>query len=99
MAGLQEALNVKEQIIREYLRSPADWKGSAPPEAISLALNIVGVGVGWLALEQGFETENWVVRVYVARKLPPKMLDELLLPHDRQGVRIDVVESGKFRAM
>ena len=60
--------------------------------------NVVGVGVGYKESE-GRLTDELAVTINVARKVPVAQLAESdLVPRDLDGVRTDVVETGRFLA-
>jgi hypothetical protein len=60
--------------------------------------NVVGVGVGFKESE-GVVTEELAVTINVARKVPVAQLAEAdKVPRDLDGVRTDVVETGRFLA-
>ena len=61
--------------------------------------NVVGVAVG-RKIVRGRETDEPCIVVYVARKLPASALRRGdVVPRDVDGVRTDVVETGRFEAL
>ena len=60
--------------------------------------NVVGVGVGYRR-RRGQQTDTVALVVMVSRKLPREQLaPEDLLPHELDGVPVDVQEVGELRA-
>src|SRR5438093_5604497 len=85
---------VAELLIGAPFRSYAAIAASTRPEN-----NVVGIGVGQ-KVKNGHKTDELAVRVYVERKLAPGLImDEFKLPTSVEGVSVDVVETGRFRAL
>lgn len=60
--------------------------------------HVVGVGIGF-ARQGGAPTHEPAIVVMVSEKMPVAQLDEHeLLPHELDGVRVDVQETGGFFA-
>ena len=60
--------------------------------------NVVGVGIG-LKSTSGESTDEPAIVVSVTRKLPPPQLaPEDVIPHELDGVPVDVQVVGKLRA-
>lgn len=60
--------------------------------------NVVGVGIG-IAKKDGQITNEMALVVMVSQKLPVAQLaSEDVLPHQLEGVRVDVQETGGFSA-
>jgi len=72
---------------------------TSAPHLLSLARNITGVGVGLRFFCGRWIPKDWVVRVYVERKYPLAFLGPLGLPDVFDGVLLDVVETGRLRAL
>ena len=61
--------------------------------------NIVGVGIG-RKMTRGRWTRTPSIRIYVEHKLPLDSLpDHFLIPTAFGGVKTDVIETGRFRAL
>jgi hypothetical protein len=61
--------------------------------------HVQGVGIG-KKRRKGKDTGQMCIVVYVDKKFPINLLKESeRLPREIEGVSVDVVESGKFRAL
>ena len=99
MSTLQDALRIKNVLIERYWAPVAHLATLVAPSLLSLAANIVGVGVGPRIRNGELIPDEWCVRVYVVRKLPIPLLGNLVLPPILEGVPIDVIQSGRFRQL
>ena len=76
-----------------------DAAKSSYEAALFARANVVGVAVGHKVVG-GRETEERCVVVFVERKRPMAQLHRRdIVPRDLGGVRTDVVETGRFRAL
>lgn len=61
--------------------------------------NVVGIGVGEKSVA-GMSTGELCIRFYVERKVPREAIPRAyLLPQEIEGVKTDVIEGGRFRAL
>jgi hypothetical protein len=90
-------MRAKQRAVSQLLSAGPTTAFAAMAASTEPEHNVVGVGIG-RKIKGGKETNELAVRVYVERKVAKELIPKrFLLPAKIEGVKLDVIETGRFR--